>query len=100
MAAPRTVMETDMNANVLAERLSHVIYPVMILAGMAWGATGEGAMGLTTLIVLSGLAIAHPAQFRCTRIVRGNVGCAVRTDYSAAHPASAQKSHDPMRSPG
>ena len=89
-----------MNANVLADRLSHVIYPVTILAGMAWGATGEGAMGLATLIVLGGLGMAHPAQFRCTRIVRGNVGCAVRTDASADHPASARKLHDPMRSPG
>ena len=89
-----------MNANVLADRLSHVIYPVMILAGMAWGATGDVALGLTTLVVLSGLAIAHPAQFRCTRIVRGNVGCAVRTDASADHPASARKLHGPMRSPG
>lgn len=53
-----------MNASVLAERLSHVIYPVTITAGMAWGATGEVAMGLTTLIVLSGLAMAHPRPSR------------------------------------
>ncbi len=53
-----------MNANVLAERLSHVIYPVMILAGMTWGATGELALGLAVLVVLGGLGVAHPRPSR------------------------------------
>jgi hypothetical protein len=45
------VPETDMNATDLTARLSAVIYPVMILAGAAWGATGEVGSGLAALLV-------------------------------------------------
>ena len=38
-----------MDATDLTARLSTVIYPVMIVAGSAWGATGEAAMGLAVL---------------------------------------------------
>lgn len=55
-----------MNASELADRLSNVIYPVMILAGMAWGATGEVAIGLVVLVVLvlGGVRAAHPSNSR------------------------------------
>lgn len=45
------VSETDMNASDLTARLSSVIYPVMIVAGAAWGATGEVGTGLAALVV-------------------------------------------------
>ena len=40
-----------MHATDLTARFSAEIYPVMITAGAAWGATGEAAMGLAALIV-------------------------------------------------
>ena len=40
-----------MHATDLTARFSAVIYPVMITAGAAWGATGEAAMGLAALVV-------------------------------------------------
>jgi len=40
-----------MDATDLTDRLSAVIYPVMIVAGAAWGATGEVGMGLVALFV-------------------------------------------------
>jgi hypothetical protein len=59
-----------MNASELAERLSQVIYPIMILAGMAWGATGDLALGLAVVLilglvrVLGSAAKVHPAASR------------------------------------
>jgi hypothetical protein len=41
-----------MFATDLTTRLSSVIYPVMIVAGATWGATGEAAMGLFALLVV------------------------------------------------
>jgi len=43
--------EIDMQATDLTARFSAVIYPVMITAGAAWGATGEAATGLAALVV-------------------------------------------------
>ncbi len=40
-----------MNATDPTARLSAVIYPVMIVAGAAWGVTGEAGAGLAALIV-------------------------------------------------
>ncbi len=40
-----------MFATDLTARLSSVIYPVMIVAGAIWGATGEAGMGLAALVV-------------------------------------------------
>jgi hypothetical protein len=40
-----------MFATNLTARLSSVIYPVMIVAGATWGATGEAGMGLAALAV-------------------------------------------------
>ena len=40
-----------MHATDLTARFSTVIYPVMITAGAAWGATGEAATGLAALLV-------------------------------------------------
>lgn len=45
-----------MKANDLATRLYGTIYPVMITAGAAWGASGEMGTGFATL--LGGLAVA------------------------------------------
>jgi hypothetical protein len=45
--------ETDMPATDLTDRLSAVIYPVMLTAGAAWGATGEAGMGLAALVVVA-----------------------------------------------
>lgn len=39
-----------MFANPLLPRLSGVIYPVMILAGALWGATGRPTAGLIGLV--------------------------------------------------
>jgi hypothetical protein len=39
-----------MLATELTARLSALIYPVMIVAGAAWGATGEAGMGLAVLV--------------------------------------------------
>lgn len=39
-----------MDATDLTARLSALIYPVMIVAGAAWGATGEAGMGLAALV--------------------------------------------------
>jgi hypothetical protein len=40
-----------MNGNDLTARLSRVIYPVMIVAGAVWGASGEAGAGLATLLL-------------------------------------------------
>jgi len=45
------VSEIDMNATDWTARLSTLIYPVMIVAGAAWGATGQWATGLVALVV-------------------------------------------------
>lgn len=37
----------------LTTRLSSVIYPVMIVAGATWGATGEASMGLAVLVLVA-----------------------------------------------
>ena len=38
-----------MNTSDLSARLSATIYPVMLSAGVAWGATGKPSSGLATL---------------------------------------------------
>lgn len=38
-----------MNTTDLTARLSRVIYPVMIAAGVVWGATGEAGTALAAL---------------------------------------------------
>lgn len=53
-------LETDMNATLLTARLSGAIYPVMILAGGLWGATGEPGAGLAALAVGIAGAISLP----------------------------------------
>ncbi len=40
-----------MNATMLTTRLSPVIYPVMIVAGATWGATGKPAVGFAALLL-------------------------------------------------
>lgn len=62
--APPEFFEIDMFANDLIARLSRAIYPVMILAGAAWGATGEAGMGLAALL---GAAVVLAAVPRYTR---------------------------------
>jgi hypothetical protein len=47
------LLETDMNATELIARLSTVIYPVMIAAGVAWGATGDAGSGLAALVAVA-----------------------------------------------
>lgn len=49
-----------MNATLLTARLSGAIYPVMILAGGLWGATGDAGTGLAALVVGIAGAISLP----------------------------------------
>lgn len=49
-----------MNATLLTARLSGAIYPVMIVAGGLWGATGDVGTGLAALVVCIAGAISLP----------------------------------------
>ena len=49
-----------MNTTELAARLSDAIYPVMIVAGAAWGASGDVGTGLAALLLGIAGAISLP----------------------------------------
>lgn len=49
-----------MNSIRLTARLSETIYPVMIVAGGIWGATGEPGSGLAALVVALVGVISRP----------------------------------------